>query len=145
LRGDLPPDSVVASDRRKGVADSLEQQTRGILRLLDAMDLDALSGALTDDAQGVDEISRSWTRGRDALNSYFKQLEGTVSDVHSEIADFHERIWSDVGLVTFVLEQTYRIEDQAHKISAPTSMLYRREGEGWKLAMVHSVPIPDEE
>jgi ketosteroid isomerase-like protein len=124
-------------------ADALEDETRRLLNLLDAMDLRGLAGMLTEDAQGVDEISRSWTRGRTALDEYFAELEGTVADVHSQLSDLHTAAWGEVGLVTFVLDQTYKLNGEEQRLSAPTSMVFRRQDGGWKVAMIHSVPIPE--
>jgi hypothetical protein len=39
------------------------------------------------------------------------------------------------------LDQTYTANGEVQEISAPTSLIYRRQGETWKLALVHSVPI----
>ena len=52
-------------------ATSLEQQTRRLFELFDALDTDAILELTTEDAQGIDEISRGWLRGRAALESYF--------------------------------------------------------------------------
>lgn len=122
---------------------ALEQETRRLLELLDAMDLHGLAAMFTDDAQGVDEISRGWTRGRAALDAYFEQLQGAVSDVRSQVSDLNATQWGDVGLVTFRLEQTYNIDGQERRLSAPTSTLFRRQDGEWKVALIHSVPIPE--
>jgi ketosteroid isomerase-like protein len=123
---------------------ALEQETRRVFELLDALDLKGLGATLTDDVQGVDEITRGWTRGRAALESYFAQLEGTVSDPRSQLSDLHATVWGDVGLVTFVLDQTYTMNGQEETVSAPTSMLFRHQDDGWKVALIHTVPIPDQ-
>lgn len=126
-------------------AAELEQEVRHVLELLDAMDVRGLAELFTDDAQGVDEISGTWTRGRAALDAYFAQIETTVSDVRSQIEGLHTVTWGDVGLATFVLEQSYEIDGETQMLSAPTSMVFRRQDDGWKVAMVHSVPIPGQE
>jgi hypothetical protein len=123
-------------------ATSLEPRVRQMLERLDALDLDSLGPMLTDDAQSVDEITRGWTRGRAAIGNYLAQLKDTVSDVHSQMSDIHEAVWGDVGLVTFVLDQTYQMDEQQQTISAPTSILLRREDDDWKIALIHTVPIP---
>jgi SnoaL-like domain len=123
-------------------ATSLEPRVRQMLERLDALDLDSLGPMLTDDAQSVDEITRGWTRGRAAIGNYLAQLKDTVSDVHSQMSDIHEAVWGDVGLVTFVLDQTYQMDEQRQTISAPTSILLRREDDDWKIALIHTVPIP---
>jgi ketosteroid isomerase-like protein len=122
---------------------SLEQRVERLLALLDAMDVESLITMITDDVQSVDEISRGWSRGRAAVQSYLSQLTGSVSDVHSRMSDAHEAVWGDVGLVTFVLDQTYTIDGQQQTISAPTSIIFRRDQADWKIALIHTVPIPE--
>ena len=123
---------------------SLEQRAERMLEFLDSMNLDGLGAMLTDDAQSVDEISRGWMRGRAAVESYMSQLKGAVSDVQSRMSDAHETVWGDVGLVTFVLDQTYTMEGQRHAISAPTSLVFRHQDDDWKIALIHTVPIPEQ-
>jgi ketosteroid isomerase-like protein len=122
---------------------SLEQRVERLLELLDAMDVDSLAPMITDDVQSVDEITRGWTRGRAAVESYLSQLKGSVSDVDSRMRDAQEIVWGDVGLVTFVLDQTYTMDGQQQTISAPTSILFRRDQADWKIALIHTVPIPE--
>jgi ketosteroid isomerase-like protein len=122
----------------------LERETRRLFELLDAMNLRDLAAMLTEDAQGVDEISRGWTRGRTAMEDYLSQLEGTVSDVQSKLSDLHATSWGDAGLVTFVLEQTYTMSGENEQLSAPSSLVFRRQDDEWRVALIHSVPIPDE-
>ena len=123
-------------------ASSLEPTVRRMLERLDALDLDSLGPMVTDDAQSVDEITRGWTRGRAAIENHLARLKDTVSDVHSQMSDVHETVWGDVGLVTFVLDQTYQMDGQQQTISAPTSILLHREDDDWKIALIHSAPIP---
>lgn len=125
-------------------ATALEQETRRVFELLDALDVDGLGAMLTDDVQGVDEITRGWTRGRAALAAYFAQLKDVVSDPRSQLTDLRAAVWGDVGLVTFVLDQTYKMNGREETIAAPTSMLFRRQDEGWKVALIHTVPIPEQ-
>lgn len=125
-------------------ATALERETRRVFELLDALDVDGLGAMLTEEVQGVDEITRGWTRGRAALEGYFAQLAGAVSDPRSQLTDLHATAWGDVGLVTFVLDQTYTMNGQEETIAAPTSMLFRRQDDGWKVALIHTVPIPEQ-
>jgi SnoaL-like domain len=121
----------------------LEQETRRLLTHLDAMDVARISAMITDGAQGIDEIARSWTRGRAAMDAYLAELAGAVQDVRSQITDLHVISWNDTGLVTFVLQQTYRLEDEPQSLSAPTSLVFKREAGAWKVALIHSVPLPE--
>lgn len=123
---------------------SLESEVGRVLELLDAMDIRGLGALLTDDAQGVDEITRGWTRGRADLDAYLARLQETVSDVRSRSRDLQTTTWGDVGVATFVLDQTYEMNGERQSLSAPTSMVFRRQGGDWKVALLHSVPIPEE-
>lgn len=131
---------VAMSDQ---TASSLEQVARRVFELLDEMDLESISNLLADDAQGIDEISRKWMRGREALDAYFDQLKGTVSDVRSELSDLHAVEWGDVGLMTCVLNQSYTMDGEQESVSAPTSMVFRRQDDEWRIALIHTVPFPD--
>jgi len=125
-------------------ATSLKEHARRVFDAIDAMDIAAMTAMITDDAQGVDEISRAWVRGRAALEEYFGQIEGAVDEVRSQVRDVHVTEWGDAGTVTCVLEQTYRMGGREQRITAPTSLTFRREGGEWKIAVFHSVPLPEQ-
>jgi ketosteroid isomerase-like protein len=125
-------------------AGTLQAETERLLRLLDAMELDALNAMLTEDAQSVDELTRGWTRGQQAIETYLQQLANTVSDVRSQTRDLHTIDWSDTGIVTFVLEQSYLLNGTRQLLTAPTTIVFRRLNNEWKVALIHTVPLPDE-
>ena len=99
---------------------------------------------LTDDAQSVHEITRRWTRGREAIDAYLEQLRDTVSDVNSRARDLRAVSWTDTGIVTFVLEQTYMLKGAQQTLTAPTSIVFRRIGGDWKVALIHTVPLAED-
>jgi hypothetical protein len=116
-----------------------------LLERLDAMDLDGLGGMVDDEVQGVDEIARKWMRGRPAVEGYFSQLKDTVSNVRSRMSAVQEDAWDEAGLDTFVLDQTYTLDGSEQTITAPTSIVFRRRGSDWKIALIHTVPLPEED
>lgn len=122
----------------------LESVLTDFLSALDSMDLDRMMKATADDAQGVDEISRRWLRGRGEFDAYLRQLMGVVSGVRTELRDPQERVWDDVGVLTCWLEQDYTMEGEAQHISAPTTVVFHRDGGAWKLTLFHSIPLPEE-
>jgi uncharacterized protein (TIGR02246 family) len=124
---------------------TLDRVATELLALLDARDFDRLRALLTDDAQGVDEISRGWKRGREAIERYFTEALSRVSEIHSTFRDSTSRTWGDVGVVTGVLEQTYRLDGEPQQITAPTTLVLVRQDGAWKIAVVHSVPLPADE
>ena len=123
----------------------LESVANDFVAALDSKDVDRIVESTTEDAQGVDEISRRWLRGRSELDSYLRQLMGAVSDLRTELRDAEEHVWGDIGVLTCWLKQDYTFEDNAQHISAPTTIVFRREGGEWKLALFHSVPLPEQQ
>jgi ketosteroid isomerase-like protein len=113
------------------------------MRLLDAKDFLTMTRQLTDDAQAIDELSRRWLRGRSQIADYFKQMGAAVKDLHSELKDVRETTADATGLVTCWLEQDYTYEGKPQHISAPTTVVLRRNGSEWRLALIHSAPLPE--
>ena len=126
------------------MAGELEKVANDLMAALDSKDLDRMVESIGEDAQGVDEISRRWLRDRDELNSYLRQMIGAVSGVRSELRDAQERVWGDVGVLTCWLDQDYTFEGNAQHISAPTTIVLRREGGEWKVALFHSIPLHEQ-
>ena len=120
----------------------LEQVTSEFVAAIDSMDVDRIIQMATEDAEGVDEISRQWQRGRDQMEGYLRQLMGSVSDVHTKLRDEHQRVWDDAGVVTCWIDQDHNLDGKSEHVSAPTTMVFRRENGIWKLALFHSVPLP---
>lgn len=126
------------------MAGTLEAQTRQIFENLDRKDVDAIIPMIAKDAQAVDELSRHWLRGGNALSTYFRQAIATVSDIHSELSDFREVVQGDIGFVTCWLEQDYTLEGKPIHVSAPTTLAFRREKNVWMVLLIHTVPLaPD--
>jgi ketosteroid isomerase-like protein len=122
----------------------LEQQAQRIFALVDAMDTRGMAAMIADDGQGVDEISRGWMRGRESLEQYFAQLENMVDGVSSTVRDLHVADWGNTGVITCVVDQTYTMGGEEQQITAPTSITCRRDRGDWKIAVFHSVPLPDQ-
>jgi ketosteroid isomerase-like protein len=83
-------------------------------------------------------------RGREAISAYFEKYGPELSDIRSAMSDFAERDWGDTGLVTCWLEQTYRVSGEAQQFSGPLTMVLRRGGGHWRVALIHAVPMPPE-
>jgi len=111
-------------------------------RHLDAKDEPYLREAWTDDAQGVDEITRGWLRGRAAMTEYVTANLPRLDEMQSHIEQLEDRHWGDVEVETFVLRQTYLLDGVAFEIEAPSTVVWRRVGDAWKVTLFHSVPLP---
>jgi len=125
------------------MAGQLESVLKGMFDALGRAEPELLLGHLSEDPQSIDEISREWLRGRQALERYIRGLVAQVKDVSSEIRDFHEVIVGDIGIATFWVEQDYTLGGERHHISAPSSAVLRRENGSWKVVVFHSIPLPE--
>jgi hypothetical protein len=112
------------------------------LHHLDAKDEPYLRAAFADYAQAVDEISRGWTRGREAVQAYITDNLPRLSEIHSTVEQSEVRRWDDVEVETFVLHQHYVYDDIVVRIEAPTTLIWRREDDVWRIALFHSIPLP---
>lgn len=124
-------------------ATEVEGIVRELFEAVDALDFDRIGTYLADDTQGVDELSGGWRRGRAALEAYFRQLQGNVESIRSQLRDVQGIEWGDAGLVTCTVDQDYKMGGAEQRVHAPTSVVFRREGGDWKVALFHSVPLPD--
>ena len=127
------------------MAGELEAIVLELFDALDRKDVPAMVQYVAEDAQGVDEISRRWMRGRGELETYIGGLATMVDDVRSELNDVRESAVGDTGVVTCWLEQDYTLDGEKHHVSAPTSIVLRRGRDGWEIVLFHSVPLPDGE
>jgi ketosteroid isomerase-like protein len=126
------------------MAGELESVTREMFDALDRGDAEAVIRLGAAEMQSVDEISRRWLRGLDEVGGYVRQLMGMVKGIHSTFSDVHESIWGDTGAVSCWLDQDYMLDGVPQHVSAPTTLLLRREGDAWKISLFHSVPLPAE-
>ena len=122
----------------------LERAAASFVADLDSLDRDRILARLGEDVQAVDEVSRQWLRGADALRDYIGGLVAAVSEVHTELRDGEERLWGDTGVYTCWIEQRYVLEGTAQQISAPTTLVFRRQGADWKLVLFHSIPLAEQ-
>jgi len=125
------------------MAGELEAIVLDLFAALDGRDFAAIQGMFGDDAQAIDEISRRWLRSPDEISATIRQFEATIHDIHSDMRDVHERSWGDTGLLTCWLEQDYTLEGQRQHVSAPTSVGFRRDRGGWRIVLLHSIPLPE--
>jgi ketosteroid isomerase-like protein len=123
---------------------SPEAVVRALLRDFDRMDFAALRGRMAEDVRGIDEISRAWIRDQEGMDAYFRGLEGQVTDIATTVFDLSEQIWGETAIVTGWMEQDYKVQGEPVHISSPFTVALRRDGDTWKVALVHAIPLPEE-
>ncbi len=125
------------------VTPALEERIQELFVLIDSLDFDRLGNYLADDVRAVDELSGGWRRGLAAYSDYFEQLKETVESVESRLDGMESTAWGDAGVVTFELNQRYRVDGKEQQIRAPTSVVLRRSGDTWRIVLIHSVPLAE--
>ena len=130
-----PPGS--AAESAQGPADVV----REMFARVDNLDFEKISETMTQDCEGIDELSRRWLRGADEVLAQLREMEAAVTDVRSDLSDLSERIVGDTATVTCWVEQDYTWEGEEVRVSAPTTVVLRREDGRWKCALFHSVPL----
>jgi ketosteroid isomerase-like protein len=118
-----------------------------VRRMFDALadgDLTPVLDAISDDAQAIDELTRTWLRGGGSVRDYAKNLVEVAKGVDTRIRDVQEILAGDVGVLTCWIEQDYTLEGEPQHVSAPTSVVFRREDGEWRFLLFHSVPLGEE-
>lgn len=118
-----------------------ESVVRELFAAVDRLDFDRALATLADDVQSANEISRTWLRGKEAKAAGYEQSDGEMSGGRSGVSDLHVQTWGDTALVTCWLEQDYTHNGMHHHVSAPSSFLLRRDGDTWKIVLIHSIPV----
>jgi ketosteroid isomerase-like protein len=52
----------------------------------------------------------------------------------------HSVRWGDVEVETFLLHQAYELDGATCSVVSPTCLVWRRTAEGWRLALMESIP-----
>ena len=98
---------------------------------------------LGDETRVVDELSGGWRYGPEQVGPHLALLRSTVREVVSEVREPRELSLGDAHVVTFQLHQSYRMDEQEHRVGveAPTTVVGRRGEDGdWEILLVHCVP-----
>jgi ketosteroid isomerase-like protein len=122
---------------------ALEQRVQQLFVMIDSLDFERLDEHVAEDVRAVDELSGGWCRGREALEEYYEQLKETVDSIESQLKGIEAVEWGDAGLVMCELTQRYQMGGKEQRIRAPTSVVFRREAGGWKIVLIHSVPLAE--
>lgn len=115
----------------------------GLLTALAAGDGERVLSLLSDNAAGIDEVSRRWLYGKEELAAYVRDLLAGLSELSSRLTDVHQDVLGDTAFVTAILEQTYVLEGVRQSIVVPASFGLRRDDGTWRISLFHATPLPD--
>lgn len=118
--------------------DLLETAIRSFFVDLDNERFEALATGLARDAQLADEISGNWLLGEERVAGYLCAHQGMVTELVSELSGVRARWMAPaVGVVSFMLEQTYRFGDVRRHEKMTGSAIFVIEQKELRLAMLH--------
>ena len=118
--------------------DLLETAIRSFFVDLDNERFEALATGLAKDAQLADEISGNWLLGEERVAGYLCAHQGMVTELVSELSGVRARWMAPaVGVVSFMLEQTYRFGDVRRHEKMTGSAIFVIETKELRLAMLH--------
>jgi len=119
----------------------LEGMVQDFFKAVDRLDVPAVVGFVSEDAQMVEEITRNWIRGKSNVEVAFANVAALVSNVNTEVSEFHTVVTGDSAIVTCIVNQTYTFEGNEVTIFAPTTAGFSKSEGDWKISLIHSVPL----
>lgn len=121
----------------------LEKLTNELFVHISQKDYPAVQSMLAQECQVVNEISRCWLRGAGEIEEYFGMVGAGITDLSSSLRDVTVAERGDVGIVTCMLDRSYRYDGRNVAVVSPTTVLFVKEDGDWKVALVHAVPLPE--
>lgn len=112
------------------------------LAALDAEAWDVIADWLDEDVQLADELTTEWLRGRERAGAYLRASEGVVTDIVSTPSHLAvTELGPDSSLVTFKLQQRYRLDGDARNEHSTGSAIFRVRDGRPRLALFHLAPV----
>ena len=96
----------------------LDRLVRDFFASVDRKDFDLLLKQVDRNAEGVDEISRKWIRGKRAFAAYFKRVAPQIKNIKSTLRGLHTREVGSVGIATCFLHQSYTLSGRRQIVGA---------------------------
>lgn len=126
------------------MTDSPLQVVERLFLALDRNDPEAILVEMGPDVAMVDEISRSWLRGIEAVATQIRAVVPATTGLSSTVKDLHLRpLGPEAVMVTGWLDQSYTLDGQPQTISAPLSACLESQGGTWRVVSLHAIPLGD--
>lgn len=127
------------------VRDDLERFVHDFYDAFLERDWERLPTMMVGDYQQLDESRGAWFRGNPAewMAHERAAIESAESYTH-RIEEVDARMISDtVGVATYVWYGDMRWDGQDFHRRCPSTFVARREADGWKAVLLHSVPVEE--
>jgi hypothetical protein len=126
------------------LAADLERFVHQLYAELGRRNVDHLAAVLDPDVRLLDERTGRWTYGPDAVVEGTRAELGAAESYSNRIEEVEARmIGPDIGMVTYVWFGQGTWEGVEYNIRCPSSLVARRDGDGWRVVLMHSVPADE--
>lgn len=109
---------------------------------LDQRDPESILSVMSAEIVMVDEISRCWLRGKDAVAGQIKAVLAATDSVQSRLSDLQiQPLGPQAMLATGWLDQTYVLDGVEQTITAPLSACLQAHAASWLVTSLHAIPL----
>jgi hypothetical protein len=116
----------------------LEQALVDLFADLDAERFREVAARLDPHVELADELSGGWLRGRAQVEAYLRAQQDAVTDIRSDVRSISPRwLESDVGVVTFVVEQRYALDGVRRAEVLTGTTIFAVGADGPRLLLLH--------
>lgn len=116
----------------------VEQRLREFWAHFDAKAWKTLLAMMTADAVETDDLAQGWLHGPAMIVEHFAQMGGRYEDSHTALEDVKVTEKSSTAVVTCVVHYQMRWDGQPGSWRWPTTMIFVREAEVWRVALLHT-------
>ncbi|HLC06356.1 MAG TPA: nuclear transport factor 2 family protein [Anaerolineales bacterium] len=119
----------------------LQGTLRSFFRYFDQQDYATVLKMVDANAEGSDEITRKWIRGKKAFEAYIKRVGPEISNIKTRLSNIQTRRAGNVGLATYNAVQFYTLSGERHDLKFVASTVFLKRGKNWKMTMIHMTPV----
>ena len=120
---------------------SLEGTLRVLFKAVDRKDFSVVLKMTDKNAEAIDEITKKWIRGKPAFKRYVSRLGPEISDIKSRIRALHTRQVGNMGIATFMLQQSYMLSGKRYDLNLASSFVFIKRGTDWRMTLFHQTPL----
>jgi hypothetical protein len=126
------------------LAADLERFVRQLYEELGRRNIDRLAAVLDPEVRLLDERTGRWSFGPEQVVEGTRAELGAAESYSNRIDEVVARMLApDIGAVTYNWYGKGTWEGTEYNIRCPSSLVARREGDSWRIVLMHSVPADE--
>ena len=120
---------------------TIEATLRTFFKTFDRLDFKSAMKMVDAAAEGSDELTKKWIRGKRAFEAYMKRVGPEIQSIVSRFSSVRTRRLGRVGLATYNMKQSYTLSGKRHTYDFVGSAVFVKRGADWKVTLVHLTPV----